>query len=99
MTSSATSHRRPSALMLAILTLGSTSAHGVMVGDLIAACGESRPSVSRSLRRLARRGAINLHRPALRRRLHGRFYAKRITVTAQGRELLAANKVPPSGSC
>lgn len=88
-----TEHRRPSALMIAILGMASASERGVRMRDLVKACGHARPSLSRSLRRLERRGAVSLHRPPSPYRSR-HFHADHVTVTPAGRELLAVNFLP-----
>ena len=80
--------RRPSPLMLAILRLAAQHEHGAAVRDLVAACECTQDSVSRCLRRLARREAVVLHRPALLRRTARRFYTHRVAITPSGRALL-----------
>lgn len=75
--------------MLLIL-LAANNEHGATVRDLVAACGSTRDSLSRCLRRLARREAIVLHRPAQLRRTTCRFYTRRVSITPSGRALLAS---------
>jgi hypothetical protein len=92
--------RRPSPLMLEILRLATTTERGVFVRDIVAVCARHPESISRSLRRLADRGAIQLHqryRP-LRVRSDRRFYTSRVTTTLLGRELLAVNSFPRAGA-
>jgi len=81
--------------MLAILRLAATHEDGATVPDLVAACACTRDSLSRCLRRLARREAIVLHRPALPRRTTRRFYTERISITPSGRSMLASANSRP----
>ena len=89
--------RPPSSLMLAILGLAATREHGVPVRDVVEAFGQTRPSISRAMRRLARRGAVILHRSAMKRQGQRRLYAHRVTVTPIGLKLLAVNSLSLAG--
>lgn len=87
--------RRPSGLMLRILTLVARSERGVPLREIVTATQAARPSASRSLRRLVRRGLVELHRPLLVRRTPRRWYTERVTATQAGR--LAVNSLPRGG--
>ena len=84
------SARRPSALMLAILRLAAQHEHGATVRDFVAACECTQDSVSRCLRRLARREAVELHRPAVLGCRARRRYTRWASITPSGRALLAS---------
>lgn len=83
--------RRPSDLMLTIVRMAATHERGARVASVVETLGGGhavRVSVSRTLRRLHRRGLIALHRAARVRRTPRRLYVTRITVTPAGRELV-----------
>jgi hypothetical protein len=91
------SAQRVSALMVRILLAASATEHGATMTTLVGTCGTSA-SVSRSVRLLASRGAVVLHRSNRLRRRARRLYVRRVQATAAGRELLNAKCPPPAGT-
>lgn len=89
------SARRVSALMVRLLSAVSATEHGATMTTLVGVGGNAA-SVSRSVRLLATRGAVALHRPNRLRRHPRRQYVRRVQVTATGREILNAKSVSPA---
>ncbi|MEX2272574.1 MAG: hypothetical protein WD690_13970 [Vicinamibacterales bacterium] len=76
--------------MLVILRLAATHEDGATVRDLMASESTLASSVSRCLRRLARREAVVLHRPAVLGCRARRRYTRWVSITPSGRALLAS---------